>query len=87
MRSSLIVICGRVQIQILLYFLKLSLPGSAPVARDRLESFMDKLSMWQLMHRLDSGEESTRTGQRDWMQVFCEDVVEPEYVSDSRVAK
>lgn len=104
----------RVQIQILLYFLKLSLPGPClhpqyeletvvetlprkrkrrseltvlPSPEDRLESFMDKLSTWQLLGTLDapSATESARdplksslTNERDWMQAFCEDLVEPQ---------
>ncbi|KIJ55839.1 hypothetical protein M422DRAFT_774740 [Sphaerobolus stellatus SS14] len=51
---------------------------------DRLEFFMDKLSLWQLVSSLgDSISSQTSTSQpthktqRDWMQIFCEDVVEP----------
>ncbi|KAJ7837693.1 hypothetical protein B0H13DRAFT_2421355 [Mycena leptocephala] len=64
-----------VQVQILLYMLKLSLPGPPspldvsspskkrrkmgdpppPSLEDRLEAFMDKLSMWQLVNTLDQG--------------------------------
>ncbi|EJF61897.1 hypothetical protein DICSQDRAFT_85396, partial [Dichomitus squalens LYAD-421 SS1] len=58
---------------------------------ERLESYMDKLAMWQLMHSVDSSLNRGRhmsgsaadkgkgqqTDDRDWMQVFCEDVVEP----------
>ena len=130
----------RVQIQMLLHFLLLSLPGkgTAPSHEDaraaiadalplppslsptkskkrkhkdrgigrapdlppqpleeRLESYMDKLAMWQLMQSVDSslhrrgGEMSTSAvgkeklkDERDWMQVFCEDTVEPLFVSD-----
>lgn len=84
----------------LLYMLKLSLPGPSPPSElssptkkrrklgdppppsleDRLEAFMDKLSMWQLVNTLDEGL-LHRNGDRDWMQVFCEDVVEPRYLS------
>ncbi|KAJ7663892.1 hypothetical protein DFH06DRAFT_1087709 [Mycena polygramma] len=87
-----------VQVQILLYMLKLSLPGPPPppevsspskkrrkigeppppTLEDRLENFMDKLSMWQLVNHLDEGL-LHRNGERDWMQVFCEDVVEPRF--------
>ncbi|KAJ7618982.1 hypothetical protein DFH06DRAFT_1362186 [Mycena polygramma] len=87
-----------VQVQILLYMLKLSLPGPSPppdvsspskkrrkigeppppTLEDRLENFMDKLSMWQLVNHLDEGL-LHRNGERDWMQVFCEDVVEPRF--------
>ncbi|KIY44978.1 hypothetical protein FISHEDRAFT_77009 [Fistulina hepatica ATCC 64428] len=119
-----------VQIQIILYMLKLSLPGPAPVepseevlprtskkrklrGRDRvmpilqsanpvapsaeecLEIFMDKLCTWQLMAEMSQGLPGTlgegagagtkNSGKhkdkikdnRDWMQIFCEDVVEP----------
>jgi hypothetical protein len=95
----------RVQVQILLYMLKLSLPGpppsnparkhdspasspkkrrnaklqvATPSVEDRLESFMDKLSMWQLIGGLEERKEEAAP--RDWMQTFCETVVEPEYV-------
>ncbi|KAJ7173477.1 hypothetical protein C8R46DRAFT_1082932 [Mycena filopes] len=84
-----------VQVQILLYMLKLSLPGPppppdasspskkrrkigeppAPSLEDRLEAFMDKLSMWQLVSTLDTGL-LHRKDERDWMQVFCEEIVE-----------
>ncbi|KAJ7237273.1 hypothetical protein B0H12DRAFT_108853 [Mycena haematopus] len=84
-----------VQVQILLYLLKLSLPGPPEVpspskkrrkigeppassTEDRLEAFMDKLSMWQLVNTLDKGL-LHRKDDRDWMQVFCEDVVEPRF--------
>ncbi|KAJ6485558.1 hypothetical protein C8R45DRAFT_997003 [Mycena sanguinolenta] len=85
-----------VQVQILLYLLKLSLPGlpdvpspskkrrkigepPSPSFEDRLEAFMDKLSMWQLVNTLDHGMLHHRKENRDWMQVFCEDVVEPRF--------
>lgn len=118
---------SRVQVQVLLLFLLLSLPGapapteavrsapelppslspskskkrkrrgSSPVPppvsmQDRLESFMDKMSMWQLMSSIDEEEDKRAQGgrsdakgkqkavdERDWMQIFCEDVVEPKY--------
>ncbi|KAH9847756.1 DNA replication regulator SLD3-domain-containing protein [Lenzites betulinus] len=60
---------------------------------ERLESYMDKLAMWQLMRSVDStfglgdartqSAKSAATGpdgskdERDWMQAFCEDLVEP----------
>ncbi|KAJ7114114.1 hypothetical protein C8R44DRAFT_231200 [Mycena epipterygia] len=56
---------------------KLGEPPS-PSLEDRLESFMDKLSMWQLVSTLDEGL-LHRKGERDWMQMFCEDVVEPRF--------
>jgi len=69
-------------------------------AEERLESFMDKLSMWQLTTTIDawasgvssngggSGSNGAATSgpsaklknpkeERDWTQIFCEDVVEP----------
>jgi hypothetical protein len=55
--------------------------------QDRLESFMDKLSMWQLVpgleNQLERGKTDTdkRKDERDWMQVFCEDLVELQYAS------
>ena len=60
---------------------------------ERLEAFLDRLSMWQLMVSIDDaagGVTSLRgpnttlgkgkgkaTDERDWMQKFCEDIVEP----------
>ncbi|KAF7309434.1 hypothetical protein MIND_00314200 [Mycena indigotica] len=47
---------------------------------DRLEAFMDKLSMWQLMGTLDTGlRQRHDTQDRDWMQTFCVEVVEPRF--------
>ena len=54
-----------------------------PSNEERLEPFMDKLSMWQLLSGLDdelSREKENRKDQLDWMQIFCQDVVEPQYV-------
>ncbi|KAG1843813.1 hypothetical protein DFJ58DRAFT_803976 [Suillus subalutaceus] len=110
-----------VQIQILLYFLKLSLPGPCtpllpvevpptdsthfispakpsgsrkkrkekpnliiPSSIERLESFMDKLSTWQLVSLMNTSRTEIMTrhkNERDWMQKFCEDVVEPLFKS------
>ncbi len=134
---------ARVQIQILLYFLLVSLPkdragpssedaGTAiadslplppslspskskkrkhkdrgrsraqdpppQLLEERLESYMDKLAMWQLMQAVDSSlgrrggtsqsaigkEKQKQKDDRDWMQVFCEDMVEPLFVLDVR---
>ncbi|KAL4069325.1 hypothetical protein J3A83DRAFT_4250536, partial [Scleroderma citrinum] len=103
-----------VQLQILLYLLKLSLPGPRPplppvagppsttggdtpraktgkpkkekpkavipCPTERLESFMDKLSTWQLISQMnDSQTQAESDKRRDWMQVFCEDIVEPQF--------
>jgi hypothetical protein len=94
-------------VQILLYMLKLSLPGPlqttparthdshatsprkhrnaksqvpTPSVEDRLESFMDKLSMWQLIGGLEERKEDAQAASLDWMQTFCQVVVEPESV-------
>jgi DNA replication regulator SLD3 len=52
---------------------------------DRLESMMDKLAVWQLLSSIDK--EQDRKNQtkgkgrvdddRDWMQRFCQDIVQP----------
>ncbi|KIJ19551.1 hypothetical protein PAXINDRAFT_108956 [Paxillus involutus ATCC 200175] len=104
-----------VQVQILLYCLKLSLPGPCaplppvtiassstdpisstkkkrrkerskiviPSPTERLESFMDKLSTWQLVSLMDDAHKHTERlpDQRDWMQTFCEEVVERQFKS------
>lgn len=48
---------------------------------ERLESYMDKLSMWQLTASLDDfsagAAKGTQKIDRDWAQAFCEDIVEP----------
>ncbi len=68
-----------------------------PPLEELLESYMDKMAMWQLMQSVDSsldrgqarksgkGKEKAQDD-RDWMQAFCEDVVEPLYVSASSSA-
>jgi hypothetical protein len=56
-----------------------------PSVEDRLETFMDKLSMWQLISRLDRRDGDDSKDSRDWMQSFCEDVVEPESVASSQM--
>ncbi|THH26878.1 hypothetical protein EUX98_g7310 [Antrodiella citrinella] len=64
---------------------------------DRLEGFMDKLSMWQLTDALEKAQrpnvdhnkqtlpnskgKGKQTDEHDRMQVFCEDVVEPFFKS------
>ncbi|TCD65012.1 hypothetical protein EIP91_003333 [Steccherinum ochraceum] len=64
---------------------------SYEVLEERLEGFMDKLAMWQLtdsLEKLDSEGSHLRQGQndkgkgkqaddRDQLQIFCEDIVEP----------
>ena len=46
---------------------------------ERLESFMDKIAVWQLTSSLeDIGSSQGKTkAERHWTQGFCEDVVEP----------
>ncbi|KAK2459255.1 hypothetical protein APHAL10511_008732 [Amanita phalloides] len=119
-----------VQIQILLHFLMLALPGPKPTneadtssssaarwrqrsyqagkhrhqkvkpakapplsTRDALEAYMDKMSMWQLMQGLEhptGGVHSKNThgnrpftdkdkDERDWIQIFAEDIVEKQF--------
>lgn len=105
-----------VQIQILLHFLVLSLPGPHPapttspkkrkratsvhgspskagpeersdILEARLESFMDKLSTWQLLSSLDQDQDAKGKAKEanpdalDWMQTFCRDIVEPHFKS------
>ena len=53
---------------------------SMPSPQERLEAFMDKLSMWQLLSELESQEKDASKESKDWMQTFCEDVLEPEFV-------
>ncbi|KAJ3005393.1 hypothetical protein NUW54_g4357 [Trametes sanguinea] len=68
-------------------------PVPAQPLEERLESYMDKLAMWQLMQSVDTSlglghaesarsagngpEKGKQKDSRDWMQVFCEDIVEP----------
>jgi hypothetical protein len=61
--------------------------GLAPALEDRLESLMDRLAMWQLLGSIEDtqgGPGSSTVNplygpkdERDWMQRFCEDIVEP----------
>jgi hypothetical protein len=62
-----------------------------PTTEERLESFMDKLSTWQLLGSLEKlvpDHSTLRTSNgpvkedRDWMQVFLEEIVETQYVID-----
>lgn len=86
----------RIQIQILLYMTKLSLPGPPPLIvqpkkrkrsrkeadpppptpEERLESFMDKLSMLQLTSHLETNGPKLNHNEKDWAQMFCEHTVE-----------
>ncbi|KAG1866203.1 hypothetical protein F4604DRAFT_1779315 [Suillus subluteus] len=55
-----------------------------PSSIERLESFMDKLSTWQLVSLMNTSRTEIMTrhkNERDWMQKFCEDVVEPLFKS------
>jgi hypothetical protein len=78
----------RVQIQILLQLFTLSLektPTEETTGQSRLESLMDKMSTWQLLNRLDSKPSLDPAENRDWMQTFCEDIVEPQSVSSNNL--
>jgi len=85
----------RVQIQILLYMVKLSIAPEPVITHpkkrkrsrkdihvpsssleERLENLMDKLSMLQLTSHLSTKESQLNRNERDWAQIFCEDVVE-----------
>lgn len=45
---------------------------------DNLELFMDKLSTWQLTENIDRETEDVK--ERDWTQIFTEDIVERQCV-------
>lgn len=65
---------------------------SRETLEEQLEMFMDRVAMWQLMGSLDEREgggshsaksavptakgKGKATDDRDWMQAFCEDIVE-----------
>lgn len=57
-----------------------------PSDEDRLETLMDKLSMWQLMSGLERSstdlkfDTKTANDERDWMQTFFEELIELQYV-------
>ncbi|RXW11993.1 hypothetical protein EST38_g13862 [Candolleomyces aberdarensis] len=60
--------------------------SSERLTEDYLEAFMDKLSMWQLLNSvqstsMNSSSTAKKENERDWMQIFCEEVVEPEFKS------
>jgi hypothetical protein len=47
------------------------------ILEDRLEDLMDRLVLWQMaLPDAESGADGTKVV-RDWMQVFCDDVVQP----------
>ncbi|PBK66903.1 hypothetical protein ARMSODRAFT_938608 [Armillaria solidipes] len=49
---------------------------------DRLEAFMDKLSMWQLINVVEQSSTSSKDDKEaelDWIQHFFRDVVEPQF--------
>ncbi|KAJ3750912.1 hypothetical protein DFH05DRAFT_1567457 [Lentinula detonsa] len=52
---------------------------------ERLEAFMDKLSMWQLMGDLDANGKTRATdkanNELDWIQLFCSNIVVPLFES------
>ena len=68
------------------------MPESVDTTEDRLEAFMDKLAMWQLVSRIDDAFNPVDTkrvdknnkDERDWAQIFAEDIVEPQYVTYSK---
>ncbi|KAF9443997.1 hypothetical protein P691DRAFT_678453 [Macrolepiota fuliginosa MF-IS2] len=49
---------------------------SPPTPEERLESFMDKLSVLQLTGHLETSGPQLNHNERDWAQIFCEDIVE-----------
>lgn len=62
-------------------------PEPILTADDHLETFMDKLAIWQLVERVDGALNKTNTGldkkrknldDRHWTQIFAEDIVEPQ---------
>ncbi|THV08179.1 hypothetical protein K435DRAFT_847070 [Dendrothele bispora CBS 962.96] len=57
-------------------------PAPSLNTEDHLERLMDKLSMWQLMGDLDpTGTTKRKKDELDWMQLFCRNVVEPQFKS------
>ncbi|TFK49473.1 hypothetical protein OE88DRAFT_1809755 [Heliocybe sulcata] len=59
-------------------------PKGHAALESRIESFMDKLSTWQLLSSLDQedgkGEDKDKDAEiLDWMQTFCRDIVEPQF--------
>ena len=50
---------------------------------------MDKLAMWQLLRSIDdhgiyASNDGKSKDDRDWMQIFCEDVVQDTFVHSWR---
>ena len=39
---------------------------------------MDKLSMWQLLINMSDSNKPADKDEHDWMQTFCESIVEPQ---------
>ncbi|KAG9223866.1 hypothetical protein CCMSSC00406_0007728 [Pleurotus cornucopiae] len=54
-------------------------PANSLAPEDILESFMDKLSAWQHIQNLEPT--ASTKDDLDWMQTFCQDVVEPQFKS------
>lgn len=58
-------------------------PEAVLTTTDCLELLVDKLSTWQLVGDSNALQGNTAKGddERDWVQVFCEDLVERQCVS------
>ncbi|KAF7430645.1 hypothetical protein PC9H_006354 [Pleurotus ostreatus] len=54
-------------------------PANSLAPEDILESFMDKLSAWQHIQNLEST--AGTKDNLDWMQIFCQDIIEPQFIS------
>ncbi|KDR70955.1 hypothetical protein GALMADRAFT_144421 [Galerina marginata CBS 339.88] len=60
------------------------IPEPTLTTEDHLETFMDKLSTWQLIGALDRTKPATgKTEERHWTQAFVQDVVEREFKAQS----
>ncbi len=53
-------------------------PANSLTPEDILESFMDKLSAWQHVQNLEPV--ASTKDDLDWMQTFCQHVLEPQFV-------
>ncbi|KAI9513546.1 hypothetical protein F5148DRAFT_12471 [Russula earlei] len=54
-------------------------PTPRSVLEDRLEGLMDRLVLWQMaLPDVEAGADGTKPV-RDWMQMFCDDVVQPAF--------